>query len=323
MSAIVLDKVVKKYQDKTAVNKVSFSVKEGMVFGLLGPNGAGKTTIISMLTTLLPLTSGRALIGGHNVTREPEEVRKVIGLVFQETILDEDLSAFDNLETHARLYRVPKDIARNRIYELLELVGLGGEHKTKVHKFSGGMKRRLEIARGLIHHPQVLFLDEPTIGLDPKTRHMIWDYILKLKKDKHLTILLTTHYLEEADVLCDTVSIMKNGNIVVSGSPHDLKHSLGGDLIKVVVTSIDPDMVTQIKNLSYVKKFQINKNIITLTVDNGEERAVDLITLINSFPPNIKSLNLREPSLDDVFLYHTGEQFEAINSNSHILNKKC
>ncbi len=309
MKTVVVDNLTKRYKDKTAVDGVSFSLDEGDIFGLLGPNGAGKTTTISMLTTLAIPTSGRAIIGGFDVVKEDKKVRQNIGLVFQETILDEDLTAYTNLETHARLYRVPKKETNKRIDELLKLVGLDGEKKKKVGTFSGGMKRRLEIARGLIHQPKVLFLDEPTIGLDPKTRRLIWGYISKLKEKRNITILLTTHYLEEADTLCDRVAIMSEAKIVTSGSPKDLKHELGGDLIRIELSERNTDLEKKVESLSYVKKLKMRGNAINLTVDNGEERAVELITLINSFPPVIKSFNMREPTLDDVFLYHTGERF--------------
>lgn len=311
MKAVSVKNLVKEFKDKTAVADVSFAIDKGEVFGLLGPNGAGKTTIISVLTTLATPTSGQARVYGYDVVKQDWHVRKSIGLVFQDTILDEDLTAYSNLDTHARLYRVPQKEAKKRIFELLDLVGLGDEAKKKVGKFSGGMKRRLEIARGLIHHPRVLFLDEPTIGLDPKTRRMIWNYILKLRERTDITILLTTHYLEEADILCDRVAIMRDAKIVVSGSPHDLKKDLGGDLIRIELDRQDSRLEQKIRTLPYVKKVRLSGNAINLTVDNGEKRAVQLIPLINSFSPTLKSMNLREPTLDDVFLYHTGERIAA------------
>ncbi|MFC1617896.1 ATP-binding cassette domain-containing protein [Patescibacteria group bacterium] len=309
MNTVAVNNIVKKFKEKTAVNGVSFSLEEGEIFGLLGPNGAGKTTVISMLTTLAVPTEGKGTVCGFDIVEQSKQVRKNIGLVFQETILDEDLTAYDNLEMHARLYRVPKKEAKRRIDELLKLVELYDEKKTRVSKFSGGMKRRLEIARGLVHKPRVLFLDEPTIGLDPKSRRMIWNHILELKKKRDLTILLTTHYLEEADILCDRVAIMAEAKIIVSGTPRELKQALGGDLIRVVLSERNQALEKKVQSLPYVKKTKIRDKAINLTVDNGEERAVELINIINSFPPEIKSFNLREPTLDDVFLYHTGERF--------------
>jgi len=313
MKNVIAEDLTKKFKDRVAVDEISFHINGGEVFGLLGPNGAGKTTAISMLTTLMQPTSGHASICGHDIVEDDKEVRRSIGLVFQETILDEDLAAFVNLDTHARLYRVPREKARERIDELLAMVDLQGEANTKVGKFSGGMKRRLEIARGLIHRPRVLFLDEPTIGLDPKTRHMIWEHILKLKEQTDITILLTTHYLDEADALCDRVAIMREGKIVVCDSPDTLKHNLGGDLIRVELDRRDQRLEEKIKSMPYVQKMKVRNKAINLTVDNGQKRAVQLIPLIDSFPPVLKSMNLREPTLDDVFLYHTGERFE--NSN--------
>ncbi len=313
MKTVAVKNLVKRFKDKVAVDEVSFNINGGEVFGLLGPNGAGKTTVISMLTTLLQPTSGQAAVCGHDIVKADAAVRRAIGLVFQDTILDEDLSAYVNLDTHARLYRVPKEKASKRINELLSMVELADESKTKVGKFSGGMKRRLEIARGLIHRPRVLFLDEPTIGLDPKTRRMIWEHIIKLREHTDITILLTTHYLEEADTLCDRVAIMKNGRIVVCDSPQKLKHDLGGDLIRIELDRRDKRLEEKINSLPYVKKIKIRGNAINLTVDNGQKRAVELIPLIDTFPPTLKSMNLREPTLDDVFLYHTGERFSSSN----------
>jgi ABC-2 type transport system ATP-binding protein len=313
MKTVFVHKLSKNFKDKEAVSEVSFNIAGGEVFGLLGPNGAGKTTVISMLTTLLRPTSGNAAICGYDIVREDKKVRRSIGLVFQETILDEDLTAYSNLDTHARLYRVPRAAVQKRIRELMKIVGLEAEIKNKVANFSGGMKRRLEIARGLIHRPRVLFLDEPTIGLDPKTRRLIWEYIKKLRETTDITILLTTHYLEEADALCDRVAIMNNSKIVVTGTPHDLKKDLGGDLIRIELDREDQSLLSKIRSLPYVQKVKFVDKFINLTVDNGEQRAVELIPLINKYPPTLKSMNLREPTLDDVFLYHTGEHFEYSN----------
>lgn len=313
MKTVFVHKLSKAFKDKEAVSEVSFNIEGGEVFGLLGPNGAGKTTLISMLTTLLRPTGGRAAICGYDIVNQDRKVRRSIGLVFQETILDEDLTAYSNLDTHARLYRVPRGVVKKRISELLKIVGLEKEVKSKVANFSGGMKRRLEIARGLIHRPRVLFLDEPTIGLDPKTRRLIWDYIKKLRETTAITILLTTHYLEEADALCDRVAIMNNSKIVVTGTPHSLKKDLGGDLIRIELDRKDESLLARIKSLPYVQKVKFVGNFVNLTVDSGEKRAVELIPLINEYPPLLKSMNLREPTLDDVFLHHTGEHFQYSN----------
>lgn len=311
MPAVKVERLIKNFRKKVAVNDVSFHINQGEVFGLLGPNGAGKSTIISILTTLLLPTSGLAQVCGHDVVKESQETRRNIGLVFQETILDEDLTAFSNLDIHARFYHVPPSVRRPRVDELLGLVGLKGEAKTKVSAFSGGMKRRLEIARGLIHHPKVLFLDEPTIGLDPKTRRLIWDYIKKLNRETNLTILLTTHYLEEADYLCDRVAVMNEGRIVVSGVPRDLKHGLGGDLVRVRLATVPPEFLDRVKRFPFVKKVSPREKEVSLVVDNGEANGAELIRLVHALSLDIKSFSLREPTLEDVFLHYTGERFNS------------
>lgn len=278
---------------------------------MLGPNGAGKSTIISILTTLLLPTSGSARVCGLDVIKESRETRRSIGLVFQETILDEDLTAASNLDIHARLYHVPPAVSRPRIVELLSLVGLHDEAKTKVGDFSGGMKRRLEIARGLIHQPKVLFLDEPTIGLDPKTRRLIWDYIKKLSRETNLTILLTTHYLEEADYLCGRVAVMNEGKIAVTGTPKDLKHGLGGDLVRVRLAEVPEMLLQKMRQLPFVKKVSQKDKEVSLVVINGEANGAELIRLIHELSLDIKSFSLREPTLEDVFLNYTGERFNS------------
>ncbi len=311
MPAVEVENLVKKFKQKTAVNGVSFHINQGEVFGLLGPNGAGKSTIISILTTLLLPTGGRARVCGFDVVKQSRDTRRSIGLVFQETILDEDLTAFSNLDIHARLYHVPPAVSRPRVDELLALVGLQGETKTKVSSFSGGMKRRLEIARGLIHQPKVLFLDEPTIGLDPKTRRLIWDYIKKLSRETNLTILLTTHYLEEADYLCGRVAVMNEGKIAVTGTPKDLKHGLGGDLVRIRLAEVPETLLPRMQRLPFVKKVTRKEKEISLVVSNGEANGAELIRLIHELSLDIKSFNLQEPTLEDVFLTYTGERFNS------------
>ncbi len=311
MPAVKVTHLVKNFRQKVAVNDVSFQIAQGEVFGLLGPNGAGKSTIISILTTLLLPTSGLAEVCGYDVVKKSRETRRNIGLVFQETILDEDLSAFSNLDIHARLYHVAPAVSRPRVSELLSLVGLTGEAKTKVSAFSGGMKRRLEIARGLIHQPRVLFLDEPTIGLDPKTRRPIWDYIKKLSRETNLTILLTTHYLEEADYLCDRVAVMNEGKISVAGSPKELKRGLGGDLVRIRLAAVPAEFLSRVRQFPFVKKVSLKDTEVSLVVDNGEANGAELIRLVHALSLDIKSFSLREPTLEDVFLHYTGERFNS------------
>lgn len=317
MESIVVKNLTKEFKKKKAVDSVSFSVKRGEVFGLIGSNGAGKTTIISILSTLLEPTGGEARVAGFDVSREPRGVRKSIGLVFQESILDNDLSAYNNLDTYARLYKVSRKTAEQRIEKLLKLVDLFKQRKMRVDKFSGGMKRRLEIARGLIHEPSILFLDEPTIGLDPKARRLVWNYINELKMRTDLSIILTTHYLEEADVLCDRVAIMNKGKFLVCGSPRSLKQSLGGDIINVELNKRDLNLEEKIRSFLFVKKIRIQRNTLSLTLNDGEKHVVELIALINSFSLEIKSFNLRQPTLEDVFLYHTGKHLLSGETKNH------
>ena len=231
--AIETDNLTKKFSDLTAVDNVSLKVNEGEIFGLLGPNGAGKTTLISMLVTLKKPTSGTAKVNGFDIHKNPDGVRKSIGIIFQDPSLDEELTAFENLELHAAMYGISKAEREKRIIEVIETVELKDRLNTVVKTFSGGMRRRLEIARALLHYPKVLFLDEPTIGLDPQTRKHVWDYIKKLKEEHGITILLTTHYMDEADSLCDRIAIIDQGKVIVLDSGKALKDSLGGDTLKI------------------------------------------------------------------------------------------
>ncbi len=293
------------------MDSASFNIAAGEVFGLIGPNGAGKTTTIQMMTTLLKPTSGSIKIAGFDTVKNSKEVRKNIGLVFQETILDEDLSAYDNLALHARFYRVPKQKIKKDIKKLFKLVGLDGREKDLAHTFSGGMKRRLEIARGLVHGPKVLFLDEPTTGLDPKSRRKIWEHIKKLIETESITIVLTTHYLEEADFLCNRVAIMNKGKIVALDTPENLKASLGGDLIEMRLSNHDCILSDKFRKLKFVKKIVV-KDIqhVEITLANGESNAVKIIEFVKKYKAKIFSFNLRKPTLDDVFLHYTGENIK-------------
>jgi ABC-2 type transport system ATP-binding protein len=214
--------VVKRFGDITAVDSISFDVKEGEIFAFLGPNGAGKSTTIKMLTTMLRPTSGELLLAGHDVAKEQDKARKAFGIVFQDPSLDEELSAYENMELHAVLYKIPKDKRHDRIKELLDLVDLWDRQASMVKTFSGGMRRRLEIARGLVHEPKVLFLDEPTLGLDTQTRNLMWQYVKRLSDEKGMTIFFTTHYLDEAEEVAETIAIIDNGKIVARGTTAEL-----------------------------------------------------------------------------------------------------
>src|SRR4030066_1830460 len=235
MPIIQVENLVKRFGNIPAVNDISFDVEEGTIFGFLGPNGAGKTTTINIPCTLLSPTSGRTLIAGHDCMKEPSRVRTAIGIVFQDTTLDKDLTAYENLVFHAYLYNVPKDEMKQRVSDVLRFVGLHERRDDLVKKFSGGMKRKLEVARGLIHRPRVLFLDEPTLGLDPQSRTNLWEFITKLPEKHNVTVFMTTHYMEEAEV-CDRIAIIDKGKIIAMGSPDELKKAIGGEVVYMRTT---------------------------------------------------------------------------------------
>ncbi len=297
---IVVDGLTKRFGDFTAVDHVSFEVHPGEIFAFLGPNGAGKTTTISMLVTLLRPTEGRALLAGHDVVREQAAVRRAIGIVFQEPSLDDRLTATENLEFHAVLYHLPPAERRRRIREVLEMVKLSDRADDLVERFSGGMKRRLEIARGLLHTPRVLFLDEPTIGLDPQTRRHMWEYIFGLREREGITIFMTTHYMEEAE-FADRVAIMDHGHIVALDTPEALKRQVGGDVITVRTANMDQD-ATLIEQ-QFGVRVQRYKDELRFEVEDGE---TFIPRFVREFPGTLHTISLRRPTLDDVFLKLTG-----------------
>lgn len=300
MNVIEVKELSRKFGKLTAVDKVSFQVAGGEIFGFLGPNGAGKTTTISMLCTLLKPSGGEAMICGYDVLRQRDRVRRCIGLVFQDPTLDEYLTAEQNLRFHAYAYNLPRELRERRISEVLALVDLSDRRKHKVRTFSGGMKRRLEIARGLLHNPEVLFLDEPTLGLDPQTRRTIWDFVSRLRKQENLTIFLTTHYMDEAEN-CDRISVIDNGQVIALDTPDKLKDSLGGD----VVTLTAEDNYSAANELK--EKFSVSPEIqnshITFSVPHGE---MFLPKLMQNFKSPLISIGVHRPTLDDVFLKLTG-----------------
>ena len=306
MDAIWVKDLTKSFKDVTAVDKVSFSVPEGELFGLLGPNGAGKTTTINVLSTLLHPTSGQAEVAGHDVATSRDRVRKAIGVVFQEPALDGKLTGRENLEFHAMMYGLGKEERRRRIDEVLGLVELTDKAATLAEKYSGGMKRRLEIARGLIHRPKVLFLDEPTLGLDAQTRRHIWDYIKMLNQDHGVTIVLTTHYMEEADILCDRIAIMDHGRFVALDTPGRLKDILGGDVVSLEVEGAADDLLAEMQKLEWVRTASRHDGILTMTMERGERRIPELVTLAQARGAIVASVHLHRPSLEDVFLHFTG-----------------
>ncbi len=309
--AIRVSGLTKFYGDLLAVDHISFEVEEGEIFGLLGPNGAGKTTTIKMLTTLLRPSEGTAEVYGHDIQREPHEVRRVIGIVFQEPSLDLELTGRENMEFHARLYDVPKGEMKNRIEELLQLVELQDWADRLVRTYSGGMRRRLEIARSLLHHPKVLFLDEPTLGLDPQSRRHVWSYISRINEEEGMTIILTTHYMEEADQLCDRVAIIDKGRIVALDTPKRLKSIVGGDVLTLEVGSGAKRLVEAIRRRGLARNIQILRGQITLMERDGEVLIPLLLRLAEEIGISVNSVSLRKPSLDDVFLYFTGERIRS------------
>lgn len=308
MSIIDVDRLSKTFGTLKAVDHVSFRVDEGEIFGLLGPNGAGKTTTIKMLTTLLPSTSGEAKVAGYDIKKQPNEIRKSIGIIFQDPSLDDDLTGRENLEFHAILYNVGKEKRDKKIAEVLKLVELEDKANVIVRNYSGGMKRRLEIGRGLIHEPKILFLDEPTIGLDPQTRRHIWDYIKRLNERSRTTLILTTHYIEEADYLCNRVAFVDNGKIVVLDTPKALKDKLGGDIISLQVSGEDhEEFVRTLKNHKWVKNVTKHDDLIDLTVEEGEKRIPEIVIFAEKHRVGIVSVSLHKPSLEDVFIHYTGK----------------
>ncbi len=300
MDAIEASNLVKKFGELEAVRGVSFTVWEGEIFGFLGPNGAGKTTAINMLCTLLRPTAGEAKVNGYDVVKECNKVRQSIGLIFQEPTLDDYLTAEQNLRFHGYAYGVPKNTLEPRLRELMEMVELWDRRKAKIRTYSGGMKRRLEIARGLLHRPKVLFLDEPTLGLDPQTRRRIWDYIHDLRQRENLTIFMTTHYMDEAEN-CDRVAIIDYGQIVVMDTVARLKDGVGGDVISVKTD--DNEEAARLLQKQYELDSSIGNGVISFTVPHGEEF---LPGFVSRFPVRLLSVSLTRPTLEDVFLKFTG-----------------
>lgn len=302
--------ISKKYDDFTAVNGVNLKVPKNSVYGVLGPNGAGKTTLISMLCTILHPTSGTAIVNGYDVTKHPKEVRASIGIVFQSRALDDILTGREHLKMHASLYGVPKDVREERIEEILDLIALGPKADEFVKTYSGGMKRRLEIGRGLIHRPKVLFLDEPTLGLDPQTRESIWEYIQELNQNQDVSVLMTTHYMEEADKLCDEIAIINQGQIITADSPKNLKRELKADTITMQVDKLE-EFTENVEKLDFVKETYVIDSEIKLMVERGENLVAELVNFANENNIFVYSIELEHPNLEDVFLKYTGRTIQG------------
>ncbi len=306
---IKVENLTKQFKNTSAVDNISFAVDWGECFGLLGPNGAGKTTTVNMLSTLLKPTSGRALIAGYDVGTQKNRVRSSIGMVFQEPALDSKLTGRENLEFHAMMYGIPPRSYKKSISELLSLVELSEKADTLVQNYSGGMKRRLEIARGLIQKPKVLFLDEPTLGLDSQTRRRIWDYVKGLLSEKNISIILTTHYMEEADFLCDRIAIIDSGRIIALGTPKELKDSQGGDVLTLEVESASETFtkaLSAMAGIRSIKEHQECQKCLAVTLERAETKIPEVLRIAQDFSVKVLSVNVHKISLEDVFLNYTG-----------------
>lgn len=303
MPAISISGITKKFGRLTAVDNVSLDIGRGEIFGLLGPNGAGKTTLLSMLAVLMTPTAGSASVNGHDIRHEPLAVRQSIGMVFQAGSVDNLLTARENLILHAKLFGVPTDVREKRIKDALELVELTDRAEDRAGTFSGGMKRRLEIARALLHHPAVLFLDEPTVGLDPQTREHIWKYIKALSRQEKMTIILTTHYMEEADVLADRIALIDRGKIVQLDTPEGLKRQMGGDKVKLVCAkACSVHMLAKIKKMKFVKSVTQEDGHLVLVVLNAPKHLQKILEAVGV----VEEVHVLPASLNDVFLQYTG-----------------
>ncbi len=300
---IVIDNLVKRFRDVVAVNGISFHVKKAEIFGLLGPNGAGKTTTIHIIATLLRPTAGKVMVAGYDAVSNPYEVRKRIGIVFQDPSLDMNLHAYDNMYIHGRLYGLKGRELHRKIMELLDFVDLKQYANKIVRNFSGGMRRRLELARGLLHEPEILILDEPTIGLDPQSRARIWEYITKIQKEKGITILMTTHYMDEAEELCHRIAIMDRGKIVGMGTADELKQVIGSDII---IARFDKPICV---NEEFVKECKILVDGRTeIVVNNASKILPQIFEYAEARGVKILEISYRRPTLNEVFLYLTGRE---------------
>lgn len=296
--------LTKRFEKLTAVDDLSLDISQNEIFGLLGPNGAGKTTLIHMLATLLKPTSGTAKINGFDILTEPSKVRSSIGIVFQVPSSDDLLTGYENLKLHSMLYGVPSEKREKRISDALELVSLTDRKNDQVKKYSGGMRRRLEIARGLIHKPKVLFLDEPTLGLDPSSRETMWNHIQRLVREENLTIILTTHYMEEADLLCKRIGIIDMGKIIALGTPADLKSTMGTEMVKLRTRDKNPD-ISALKTLNCVRKIELTDGYVVLSVDDARRNIPEILKHIEA-----EYVEASRPTLNDVFLKLTGRSIK-------------
>jgi ABC-2 type transport system ATP-binding protein len=309
-TAIAVEKIVKRYGDFEAVKGVDFTVARGEIFGLLGPNGAGKSTLIRMMTTLIPLTSGKAIVAGYNVAEDADAVRHMIGVIPQALTSDPDLTVEENLSIYAKLYSVPRSEREKNIQEVLEAVDLVKWRGAQTKTLSGGMRRRLEIARGLVHNPHIFFLDEPTTGLDPVSRIAVWEMLNNLRTTRNLTMLLTTHYMEEADKLCDRIAIVDHGTLVALGTPMELKHSVpGANVVEVHFDRETPEWQARLEGLDDVTSVQSQSaGFYRVLTSSGSRTTMQLVELASSLGETLTSLSVQNTTLDDVFVHYTGRQ---------------
>lgn len=309
--SIKVEGLTKKYGEITAVDGVSFEVPYGEFFGFLGPNGAGKTTLIRMLTTILKPTDGRAEVAGNDVAKKPDAVRRNIGVVPQAMTSDLDLTGFENMDIYGKFYGMPRGERRERIKYLLHMVGLSERANDLVAAYSGGMRRRLELARVLVHRPRILFLDEPTMGLDPQSRHVVWRFLGDLRKEESMTIFLTTHYMEEAEALSDRVAIIDSGKIIALGTPAELKAGIpGSDIISISAESVSDALREGLKALPFVFRLEEEENTIRVYVDSGARNLPEVIEAAKA-SSKVISATIHEQSLEDVFIHHTGKSIRA------------
>ena len=325
MEAIEVDSLTKKFGNFKAVDNISFKVEEGEIFGFLGPNGAGKSTTMMILTTLLKPTSGRALVGGYDVMSDAKKVREKIGYVQQEISVDEFLTGRENLYLHARINQIPRNLIKSRIDDVLELVELGEKKDQAALTYSGGMRKRLDIANGLLSRPSVLFLDEPTVGLDIQTRRKIWGYIKKIRKDFGMTIFISTHYMEEADNLCDRIGIIDHGKIQVIGAPKSMKSVIGNEIISfnLVDGKAGQDvLIEQIDKIEFVKEVKNEQGLITVFSTKSNEVIPKIFQISANLEMKIRSLTLKQPTLDDVFISYTGHDLRDETENKKYSRRK-
>ena len=321
-SAIIrIDHLSKVFTSKTktvtAVNDVSFEVKRGEIFGLLGANGAGKSTLIRILTTLLSQTSGQAFVNNYDIAGDPEKIREIIGVCPQNYTSDLELTAYDNLEFYGKLENVPDSVLPDRIWELLKMAGLADRAYSPVGTFSGGMKRKLEIVRAFIHHPLILFLDEPTIGLDPEARREVWQQIMMLNRE-NTTIILTTHYMDEAEKLCGRIAFVDRGRLIAIDTLENLRKLIpAGDLIEIGVDHMDPEVEEALRTVPLVNAVSVVEHKVTISATNGSQAILSILTLFDKFQIPVSSLSIRSPSLEDIFIYLTGRGLDSGNGEGN------